>query len=225
MDKNLNSFLFPSISIDYVEIASQLTRQYDYFSNEGSHMTDEKNKFPSSFVSNQFVNYIDSKEIKGIVEALGNTLSQKYQGQDLVLIGVLKGSMVFLADLVREIKGVKVYVDFVKLQAVGRSKENHGTITISKDFTTNVMDRNVVIVEEIVDTGRALSFLKKRIQLASPRSLEVVTLFDKPYKRAVNIQPDLTGKKIDDQFIIGYGLDLEDYGRNFEQLYYLKYPN
>lgn len=188
-------------------------------------MSDEKNKFPSSFVSSQFVKYIDHKEIKGIVEALGNTLSQKYQGQDLVLIGVLKGSMVFLADLVREIKGVKVYVDFVRLQAVGRSKENHGTITISKDFTTNLMDRNVVIVEEIVDTGRALSWLKKRIQLSSPRSLEVISLFDKPYRRTVNIQPDYTGKKIEDQFIVGYGLDLEDYGRNFQQLYYLKYPN
>lgn len=188
-------------------------------------MSDEKYKFPSSFVSSQFVKYIDSKEVKGIVEALGNTLSQKYQGQDLVLIGVLKGSMVFLADLAREIKGVKVYVDFVRVQAVGRSKENHGTITISKDFTTNVMDRNVVIVEEIVDTGRALSFLKKRIQLGQPRSLEVITLFDKPYKRAVNIQPDLTGKKIEDQFVVGYGLDLEDYGRNFEHVYYLKYPN
>ncbi|MFP5386776.1 MAG: hypoxanthine phosphoribosyltransferase [Bacteriovoracia bacterium] len=188
-------------------------------------MSDEKYKFPSSFVSSQFVKYIDEKEIKGIVEALGNTLSQKYQGQDLVLIGVLKGSMVFLADLIREIKGVKVYVDFVRLQAVGRSKENHGTITISKDITTNLMDRNVVIVEEIVDTGRALSFLKKRIMLSSPRSLEVITLFDKPYKRTVNIQPDLTGKKIEDQFIVGYGLDLEDYGRNFEQIFYLKYPN
>ena len=188
-------------------------------------MTDEKNKFPSTFVSSQFVHYIDAKEIKGIVETLGNAISQKYQGQDLVLIGVLKGSMVFMADLIREIKGVKVYVDFVKLQAVGRSKENHGTIVMSKDLTTNLMDRSVVIVEEIVDTGRALSFLKKRIMLSSPRSLEVVTLFDKPYKRTVNIQPDLTGKKIDDQFIVGYGLDLEDYGRNFEQLYYLKYPN
>jgi hypoxanthine phosphoribosyltransferase len=137
----------------------------------------------------------------------------------------LRHVLVFLADLVREIKGVKVYVDFVKLQAVGRSKENHGTIVISKDFTTNVMDRNVVIIEEIVDTGRALSFLKKRIQLGSPKSLEVVTLFDKPYRRTVNIQPDMTGKKIDDQFIVGYGLDLEDFGRNFEQLFYLKYPN
>jgi hypoxanthine phosphoribosyltransferase len=188
-------------------------------------MSDEKNKFPSTFVSSQFVKYIDQKEIKGMVETLGNSLSKKYEGQELVLIGVLKGSMVFLADLVREIKGVKVYVDFVKLQAVGRSKENHGTITITKDITTNLLDRNVLIVEEIVDTGRALSFLKKRIQLSSPRSLEIVSLFDKPYKRAVNIQPDMTGKKIDDQFIVGYGLDLEDYGRNFEQLYYLKYPN
>lgn len=188
-------------------------------------MSDEKNKFPSTFVSSQFVKYIDANEIRGIVEALGNMLSQKYQGQDLVLIGVLKGSMVFLADLVREIKGVKVYVDFVRLQAVGRSKENHGTITINKDITTNLMDRNVVIVEEIVDTGRALSFLKKRIMLSSPRSLEVVTLFDKPYKRTVNIQPDMAGKKIEDQFIVGYGLDLEDFGRNFETVYYLKYPN
>jgi hypoxanthine phosphoribosyltransferase len=108
---------------------------------------------------------------------------------------------------------------------VGRSKENHGTITISKDFTTNLMDRNVVIVEEVLDTGRALSFLKKRILLSSPRSLEVISLFDKPYRRTVNVQPDYVGKKIEDQFIVGYGLDLEDYGRNFEQLYYLKYPN
>lgn len=188
-------------------------------------MSDEKSKFPSSFVSSQFVKYIDSKEIKGIVETLGIAISKKYEGQDLVLIGVLKGSMTILADLAREIKGVKVYVDFVKIQAIGRSKESHGTITITKDITTNIMDRNVLIVEEVVDTGRALHFLKKRLQLASPRSLEIVTLFDKPYRRAVNIQPDLVGKKIDDQFIVGYGLDLEDYGRNFDNLYYLKYPN
>jgi hypoxanthine phosphoribosyltransferase len=188
-------------------------------------MSDETFKFPSSFVSNQFVNYIDAKEIQGITAALGNAISQKYQGQDLVMIGVLKGSMVFMADLIREIRGVKIYVDFVKLQAVGRSKESHGSICIRKDITTNIMDRNVIIIEEIVDTGRALSFLKKRLQLGSPRSVEIVTLFDKPYKRAVNIQPDLTGKKIDDQFIVGYGMDLEDYGRNFQQVYYLKYPN
>lgn len=186
---------------------------------------DEKSKFHSSFVSSQFVKYIDKKEIKGITESLGNTISQKYAGQDLVMIGLLKGSMIFMADLAREIRGVKVYIDFVKVQAVGRSKEQHGTICIAKDISTNIMDRNVLIVEEIIDTGRALHFLKKRILQAAPRSVEVVTLFDKPYKRAVPLHPEMIGKKIDDHFVVGYGLDLEDYGRNFENLFYLKYPN
>jgi hypoxanthine phosphoribosyltransferase len=186
---------------------------------------DEKNKFPSSFVSNQFVKYIDRREIFGIVESLANTISTKYAGQELVMIGVLKGSMVFMSDLVRQLENVKVYIDFVRLHSVGRSKENHGTIVLSKDLSTQIMDRNVLIVEEIIDTGRALNFLKQRIKLAGPRSIEVVTLFDKPYKRAVSSPADYIGKKIDDQFIVGYGLDLEDYGRNFEDLFYLKYPN
>ncbi len=186
---------------------------------------DEKDKFHSSFASSQFVKYIDRREIHGMVEALGNTISQQYAGQEVVLIGILKGSNVFLADLVRCIQGVRVYVDFVRLQSVGRSKESAGTICISKDVTTNLVDRNVLIVEEIIDTGRALSFLKKRLQQASPRSIAVVTLFDKPYKRAVPVTADLIGKKIDDTFVVGYGLDLEDYGRNFEHLYSLRYPN
>jgi hypoxanthine phosphoribosyltransferase len=120
---------------------------------------------------------------------------------------------------------VRIYVDFVKLQSVGRSKESAGTICLSKDLTTNLVDRNVLIVEEIIDTGRALNFLRKRIQQASPRSIGVVTLFDKPYKRAVPVTAEIIGKKIDDAFVVGYGLDLEDYGRNFEHLYSLKYPN
>ena len=186
---------------------------------------DEKDKFHSSFASTQFIKYIDKREIHGVVEALGNNISQKYAGQELVLVGVLKGSCVFLADLIRHIRGVRVYVDFVKLQSVGRSKESAGTICLSKDLTTNLVDRNVLIVEEIIDTGRALNFLKKRIQQASPRSVGVVTLFDKPYKRAVPMTAEIIGKKIDDAFVVGYGLDLEDFGRNFEHLYSLKYPN
>ncbi|MBY0516591.1 MAG: hypothetical protein K2P81_06780 [Bacteriovoracaceae bacterium] len=185
----------------------------------------EKDKFPSSFASSQFVKYVDRKEIKTVVETLGHTISQQYAGQDLVLVGVLKGSMTFLADLARHIRGVRVYIDFVKLHAVGRSKESAGTICLSKDLTTNLVDRNVLIVEEIIDTGRALSFLKKRIQQASPRSVGVVTLFDKPYKRAVPMTAELIGKKLEDSFVVGYGLDLEDYGRNFEDLFSLKYPN
>ncbi len=186
---------------------------------------DEKDKFPTTFTSSQFVKYIDRREIHGMVETLGNAISQKYADQDLVLIGVLKGSSVFLADLIRCIQGVRIYVDFVRLQSVGRSKESAGTICLSKDVTTNLVDRNVLIVEEIIDTGRALNFLKKRVQQASPRSIAVVTLFDKPYKRAVPVTAELIGKKLEDAFVVGYGLDLEDYGRNFNHLYFLRYPN
>lgn len=182
-------------------------------------------KFPSSFVSNQFIKYVDKHEIKGMVGSLGNTINKKYAGEELILLGVLKGSMTFMADLARELPDVKVYIDFLKVSAIGRSKENEGTICLEKDISTNILGKNVLIVEEIIDTGRALSFIVNRLKLSSPNSVEIATLFDKPYKRIVNLQADYIGKRIDDQFIVGYGLDLEDYGRNFEDVYFLKYPN
>ena len=185
----------------------------------------EKYKFPDKITESQFIKYIDESEIQGLVGSLGHTISEKYRGQELIIICVLKGAFVFLADLVREIKDVKVYIDFIKVEAVGRDHESEGTIRISKDFSTNILDKNVLLVEEIVDSGRALYFLKERIMLSKPKSLEVVSLFDKPYKRAVPTRLEHIGKKIDDQFIVGYGLDLEEYGRNFEHIYFLKYPN
>ncbi len=185
----------------------------------------EKNKFPDRFASTQFVKYIDRNEIQGIVESLAHTLSTKYEGQELIVIGVLKGSVTFMADLVRKIKNVKVYVDFVQLGSVGRDKESNGTIRIQSDISCNILDKNVLIVEEIIDTGRALHFLHNRLASSSPKSLSMITLFDKPYKRAVPVKADLIGKNIEDQFIVGYGLDLEEVGRNLEDIYFLKYPN
>lgn len=185
----------------------------------------ELSKFPSSFVSEQFVEYIDEQEIHTVVESLGHTISQKYKGQELVLVGLLKGSMVFMADLVRHIKNVKVYVDFMKVEAVGRTKESNGTIVITKDLSSDILNKNVLIVEEVIDTGRALSFVKDRLAQAGPSNIEVITLFDKPYKRAVPVKADYIGKQIEDQFIVGYGLDLDQYGRNFSEVFYLKYPN
>ncbi len=189
-----------------------------------AHMS-EKYKFPDRFTSGQFVKYINRDEIKGLIGSLGHTISQKYANQELVIVGILKGSLIFMADLIREIKNVKLYVDFVKVEAIGRDKESNGTISLSSDIKTNIHDKNVLIVEEIIDTGRALEFVHNRLKSSKPRSIEIITLFDKPYKRAVPIKAELIGKKIDDQFIIGYGLDLENYGRNFEDVYFLKYPN
>jgi hypoxanthine phosphoribosyltransferase len=182
-------------------------------------------KFPSNFVSEQFVEYIDEKEIQTITKALASAINQRYQGEELVIIGVLKGSMIFISDLLKQIKNVKVYIDFVSLDSVGRTKESGGTITITKDIKTNILNKNVLIVEEIIDTGRALHFLSERLLKSSPRNLEILTLFDKPYKRVMPLKADYIGKKIEDQFVVGYGLDLEEYGRNIKDLYYLKYPN
>ncbi len=185
----------------------------------------EKSKFPDRFITTQFVSYIKDTEIAAVVESLANTIEQKYGGQELYVICVLKGSMIFTADLIRKLKTVKVYLDFVKYKAVGRDTESSGTICLTKDISVNLHDKNVLIVEEIIDTGRALSFLKNRILQTEPKSLEIISLFDKPYKRAVPIKADFIGKKIDDQFIVGYGLDLEEYGRNLQDIYFLKYPN
>lgn len=185
----------------------------------------ESRKFPNSFVSDQFVPYINDEEIQTIVKSLAHTIDQKYKGEELVLISVLKGSNIFLSDLVKNIRNVKIYIDFVSLSAVGRSKENNGSIILKKDIQTNILEKNVLIVEEIIDTGRALYFLKNRLLQGNPRNIEVITLFDKPYKRAVPIKADYIGKQIEDQFIVGYGLDLDQYGRNFSDIYYLKYPN
>mgnify|MGYP000577829603 FL=1 len=123
----------------------------------------ELNKFPSSFVSTQFEQYLSQNEIQTISESLAHTLNQKYNGEELVIIGVLKGSIVFISDLIRHLKGIKVYVDFVKISAVGRTKEEDGTIILHKDIKTNIHGKNVLIVEEIIDTGRALFFLKERL--------------------------------------------------------------
>lgn len=182
-------------------------------------------KFPSGFASEQFVKYIDREEIVEITKNLAEAINKRYQGEDLILVGVLKGSMLFLSDLAKNLRNINVYIDFVQLNSIGRDKENAGTILIKKDIKSNISGKNVLIVEEIIDTGRALHFLKERLLLSNPRSLEVITLFDKPYQRIVPVKAEYIGKKIEDQFVVGYGLDLDSYGRNIRDLYYLKYPN
>ncbi len=185
----------------------------------------ELSKLPRNILADQFVSYISKEEIDSITNALANQINERYKGEELVLIGMLKGSTIFLSDLIKKLHSLHTYVDFVKITSVGRDKENAGTMVIKKDISTNIYGKNVLVVEEIIDTGRALHFLKTRLQHSEPRSLEVVTLFDKPYKRLAPVKADYIGKQIEDQFVVGYGLDLEEYGRNISDLYYLKYPN
>ncbi len=185
----------------------------------------EFNKFPSDFVSEQFVPYIDEAELDSLVTDLAAEVSKRFKGEDLVMIGLLKGSMVFMSDLIKKVKGVNIYIEFVQVDSIGRSKESPGTMIIKKDIKSNIQGRNVLIVEEIIDTGRALHFLHSRLQHANPRSIEILTLFDKPYKRITPIKPNYIGRQLDDKFVVGYGMDLENYGRNIKDLFYLKYPS
>ena len=182
------------------------------------------NKFPKEISSNVFVKYIDRSEIKGLVGSLGHTISKKYEGQELIILAILKGSVIFLADLVREVRNVNIKLDFVSVDSFGKDKEKETTICFKKDIAIDITDKHVLIVEEIIDTGRAVKFLIDRVKLNHPKSINLITLFDKPYKRTSNLSPDHIGKKIDDQFIVGYGLDLEEFGRNLEDIYFLKYP-
>ncbi len=171
-----------------------------------------------------FTKYLNETDIESIVTSLANQLNREYSGKKLVLVTVLKGACIFIADLCRQLK-MDVEVDFVKLTTQGRDLTNPGTITFLKDISTDIRDKHVLIVEEIVDSGKTLKFLYERLQHGKPASLEVITFLDKRGKRTVDVPVKFAGRVIDDQFLVGYGLDLEEKSRNLSEIYFLRYPN
>lgn len=185
----------------------------------------ELNKFPHNFESEQFLPLFTPQELQEITQNLADQISKDYAGQSIAFIASLKGSMIFLADLVRKLNGVKAYIDFIHLQSVGRTKESLGSFSILNDLSIDITNHHVLLVKEVIDVGRSVDFLKKRLQLENPKSLEIVTLFDKPQKRKVELTPKYIGKTLPDHFVVGHGLDLDQFGRNIQGLYHLKYPN
>ncbi len=177
-------------------------------------MLDEKN----------FTKYLSRHEIDAAVQTLAGQINRDYEGQELVLVGVLKGAVLFMADLLRHIK-VPTEIEFVRLSSYGKARTSSGTVTILKDIQADVRNKHVLIVEEIIDSGRTLKFLYERLKSAGPISVEIVTLLDKASKRVVDVPVKYIGRPIEDQFLVGYGLDLEEYSRNLPDIYYLKYPN
>lgn len=177
-------------------------------------MLDEKNFKP----------YMTSHEIEAKVTDLANRINTDYAGKEVLLIGVLKGGFLFMADLVRRLT-VDTEVDFVRLSSYGRALRSSGTVTVVKDISQDIRGKHVLIVEEIIDSGRTLKFLYERLKKAEPASVEIVTLLDKSSKRVVDVPVKYVGQHVDDQFLVGYGLDLEEKCRNLRDIYYLKYPN
>jgi hypoxanthine phosphoribosyltransferase len=171
-----------------------------------------------------FTKYLNQTDIESIVASLANQLNRDYEGKQVVLVGVLKGCCIFMADLCRQLK-LDVDVDFVRLTSQGKGLTTPGTVSIVKDVSVDIRGKHVLIVEEIIDSGRTLKFLYDRLRASQPASLEVLTFLDKKDKRLVDVPVKYVGRHIEDQFLVGYGLDLEEKCRNLGEIYFLKYPN
>lgn len=168
-------------------------------------------------LKDQMVPFLTREEITGLIAELAEQIEADYDGKEVVFICPLRGSMHVTADLMRKID-LPQQVDFVHVQAV----EKGGAIKIVKDISVNIAGKHVLIVEEIIDTGRTLSFLRSRLFASAPASLKIVTLLDKPARRELPIKADYIGQTIDDRYVVGYGMDSEEIGRNYPDIYALK---
>lgn len=164
---------------------------------------------------------VSREQIKEMVEKLGKQISEDYEGSELVLVGVLKGGFVFLADLMREIT-IPVDMDLIAVSSYGASTRSSGVVRIIKDMDLNVEGKHVLIVEDLVDTGLTLRHLKNLFNTRGPKSVKICTAFDKPSRRKIDIAIEYEGIVVPDKFIVGYGLDYAGKYRNLPDVCTLK---
>lgn len=164
---------------------------------------------------------ITREEIQNRVKELGQQISRDYEGKDLMLIGVLKGSVPFMADLLREIS-IHCTMDFMATSSYGSSTQSSGVVRILKDLDSNIKNKNILIVEDIIDTGYTLQYLIENLKSRKPNDISLCCLLDKPDRRKVHLDIKYTGFKIPDAFVVGYGLDYAERYRNLPFIGVLK---
>ena len=152
-------------------------------------------------------------EIENKVTELAKQIEKDYEGQDLLLVGILKGASVFVADLMRKIN-LNVNIDFMSVSSYGSGTVSSGTVKILKDLDVDIKDKNVLIVEDIIDSGITLRNLYATLMTREPRSLKLCTLLNKPARKKVDVNVDYVGFVIEDKFIVGYGIDYDEKYRN-----------
>ncbi len=155
---------------------------------------------------------VSQGEIEAKVAALGRQISEDYRGENLLLVGLLRGAIVFLSDLMRAID-VPVQLDFIGISSYGDTVDS-GAVRLVMDLETDIADKHVLIVEDIVDTGKTLFYLVENLRARNPASLRICALLDKPERRQVPIDVDYVGFEIPDRFVVGYGLDFAEGYRN-----------
>jgi len=156
---------------------------------------------------------IEEDALQDRVAGLGQELSADYAGRDLLLVGVLKGAVFFMADLMRHIT-VPCEVDFMAISSYGASTDSSGVVRILKDLDINIEGRHVLVVEDIIDSGLTLSYLMRNLEARGPESLEICALLTKPDRREMDVPVRYIGFEIPDRFVIGYGLDFGERYRN-----------
>ncbi len=156
---------------------------------------------------------IDETSLQARIRELGVEVSTDYEGRDLLLVGVLKGAVFFMADLMRELT-VPCEIDFMAISSYGAATDSSGVVRILKDLDINVADRDVLVVEDIIDSGLTLSYLMRNLQARKPASLEICALLTKPERREIDVPVRYIGFEIPNRFVIGYGLDFAERYRN-----------
>jgi hypoxanthine phosphoribosyltransferase len=157
---------------------------------------------------------ITEEAIHRRVAELGRQITADYQGREVFVVGILKGAAVFMSDLIRQIK-VPVEIDFMSLSSYGASTKTSGVVRLLRDLDREIVGKHVLVVEDIVDTGLTLSYLRDNLLTRKPKSLKICTFLDKPSRRQVDLKPDYFGMEIEDHFVVGYGLDYNERGREF----------
>lgn len=156
---------------------------------------------------------LSEQEIKEIVARLGREITEDYKGKNLLVVSVLKGSVMIMADLLREIK-LPCRIDFMAVSSYGAGTTSTGNVKIIKDLDINLAGYDILIVEDILDSGATLSSLKEILLTRKPASVKICTFLDKPDRRKANIVADYVGAQIPDEFVVGYGLDYDEKYRN-----------
>ena len=161
------------------------------------------------------------EQIAEIIDRLGAEISKDYADKNLLLVGIIKGSGIFMADLMRKIS-VPCTIEFMALSSYGNGTRSSGVVRVIKDLSIDIKDYDVLIIEDILDSGNTLSQIKKMLEMRNPKSFKICTFFDKPERRTADIKADYVGAEIPDEFIVGYGLDFAEKYRNLPYVGVLK---
>ncbi len=152
---------------------------------------------------------VSEEQIRSRVAEMGAQITRDYAGKELFVICILKGASIFMADLIRQIK-VPVEIDFMSLSSYGKSTQTSGVVRMLRDLDQEITGKEVLVVEDIIDTGLTLSYLKENLLARKPATLKFCTFLDKPSRRKVEFKPDYSGLEIEDHFVVGYGLDYQE---------------